>query len=126
MAQLPSNIDIDINYNIIRERPTFSNKAALRDLLISSSTSSILYAQCMKMNNDIWNPIDSSQLSYKGNVEVDGLVSKLSSKKEQHVQNEVLALKTTSKPQGENVFINNLNTSLPQNIFNIQLLYNIN
>ena len=81
MAQLPFNMDININYNIIRERPTFSNKAISRDSLISSSISSISYAQCMKMNNDlmdikIWDPINSSQLFYKKNVEVGDLISK--------------------------------------------------
>ena len=81
MAQLPSNMDININYNIIRERPTFSNKAISRDLLISSSISFISYAQCMEMNNDlldikIWDLINSSQLFYKRNVEVGDLISK--------------------------------------------------
>ena len=65
MTKLPSNIDIDVNYNIIKGRPTFSNKATSRDLSILSSISFILYAQYMEMNNDllnieIWVPINSS------------------------------------------------------------------
>ena len=82
IAQLSSNIDMDIDCNIIRGRSTFSNKAASRDLLISSSTSSISYTQHMEINNDllnieIQNPIDSSQLFYKGNVEIGDFVSKM-------------------------------------------------
>ena len=76
---------MDINCNIIRGRPTFSNKAASRDLLISSSTLFILYTQYMEINKnlldiEIQNPINSSQLSYKGNAEIGDLVSKMTDK----------------------------------------------
>ena len=65
MAQLPSNIDMNIDCNIIKRRPTFLNKATSRDLSISFSISSIPYTQHMGMNNDlldiqIQNPINSS------------------------------------------------------------------
>ena len=81
MAQLPSNMDMDVDYDIIRGRSTSSSKANSRNSLVSSSTSSIPYHQCMEMNNDlldieIQDPIDSSQLSYEGNAEVGNLVSK--------------------------------------------------
>jgi len=82
MAQLPSNMDMDINCNIIRGRSASSSKANSRNSLVSSSTSSIPYHQCMEINNDlpdieIQDPIDSSQLSYKGNSEVGNSVSKM-------------------------------------------------
>ena len=61
----------------------------------------------MKRNNnlldkDVWDLIDSSQLSYKKNVEIGKSVStatdKHSQKGSQHVPNETLALKNTPKP----------------------------
>ena len=65
MAQLPSNMDMDIDCNIIRRRSTFLNKATSRDLLISFSISFIPYTQHIGINNDlldikIQNPINSS------------------------------------------------------------------
>jgi len=94
MAQLPSNMDMNVDCNIIRGRSTSSSKANSRDSLVSSSTSSIPYHQHIEMNNDLpdvetQDLIDSSQLSYKGNAEVGNLVSKVtdnpSPKKGQHV-----------------------------------------
>jgi len=61
----------------------------------------------MKRNNnlldkDVWDPIDSSQLSYKGNVEIGKSISTATDKhlqgSSQHVLNETPALKNTSKP----------------------------
>ena len=61
----------------------------------------------MKRNNnlldkDVWDLIDSSQLSYKKNVEIGKSVStatnKHSQEGSQHVPNETLALKNTPKP----------------------------
>jgi len=107
MAQLPSNMEMDVDCNSIRGRSTLSSKAGSRDSSISSSTSSVLYYQYMEMNNDLpevesQEPIDSSQLSYEGNAETRHSVSmvtdKPSPKEGQHVQNETSALKTTPKP----------------------------
>ena len=107
MAQLPSNMEMDVDCDSIRGRSTLSSKAGSRDSSISSSTLLVLYHQHMEMNNDhpeveSQEPIDSSQLSYEGNAETEHSVSMVTDKpppKEgQHVQNEALALKTTSKP----------------------------
>jgi len=99
-------MEIDINCDSIRRRSAFSSKASLRNLSISLSTSSVPYHQHIEMNNDLpevesWELIDSSQLSYEGDVEVGYSVSmatnKLPPKKEQCVQNKIQALKTISK-----------------------------
>jgi len=77
-------------------------------------------------------PINCSQLSYEGNVEVGDLVKmatdKHSTKENQHVCNEVPALKKVSKPCDKNkgVIIDKTNSSPSQNTINIQLPYNIN
>ena len=74
--------------------------------------------------------INSSQLSYKGNIETEYSVSmatdKPPPKEEQHVQNKILDLKTTSKIQDKSMPNKNSNISSFQNTINIQLLYNIN
>jgi len=61
---------MDINDdNNIRGRPTLSSNVGPRSLSISLSTSSRPYHEHIEMNNNlpdvnIWEPIDSSQLSY--------------------------------------------------------------
>ena len=80
----------------------------------------------MELNNlpdvDIWEPIDSSQLSYKDNTRNEELVSKVADSNItadlQHGTHESPALKTTPKPQGRGTPINNSNSVL-QNTFNI-------
>ena len=104
MAQLPSNMEMDVDCDSIRGRSTLSSKAGSRDSSISSSTLLVLYHQHMEMNNDhpeveSQEPIDNSQLSYEGNAETGHSVSMVTDKpppKER--QNEVPALKTTPKP----------------------------
>jgi len=79
IVQNPSNMNMNMDNNIIRGRSTLSSKASLRSSLISSSTSSIPYHQHIEINNDILDidcqePIDCSQLSYEENIEVGNLV----------------------------------------------------
>ena len=65
IAQIPSNIDMNVNYNSIREKSALSSKASLRNLSISSSTLLVLYYKYIEINNnllnfDVWNSINSS------------------------------------------------------------------
>jgi len=97
-------MDIDIDRNCIRRKSASSSKINLRDASILSNALSTLYHERMEMNNnlpdeDIWNPIDSSQLSYNRNIEVGRSVRKTTDnylpKDSQHVQNKTPALKNT-------------------------------
>ena len=89
----------------------------------------------MERNNnlsdeDVWNPVDSSQLSYEENVEVGKSVSMAtdnhSQRGSQHISNEAPVLKSTSKPQSEGVNNNNTNICLLQNVIDIKLPYDVN
>jgi len=53
MAQIPSNMDMDIDINMIRGRFALTSKASLKSSSISLSTLSIPYHQCMELNNDL-------------------------------------------------------------------------
>jgi len=62
MTKIPSNMDI------IRGRPTSSNKVSLRELSTHSNASSVLYHERMEARNNILDeemqePINSSHLS---------------------------------------------------------------
>ena len=107
VAQIPFNMDMNVNSNIIRERSTLSSKAGSRNLSVSLSTLLVLYHRYIENNNDlpdinIWDSIDSSQLSYDGNVETSKSVSKAADtnlpKEGQYVSHKTPALKTTLKP----------------------------
>jgi len=52
MAQFPSDIDIDINTDIIRGKSTFSRKVSSRELSTQFSASSTLYHQRMEIQNN--------------------------------------------------------------------------
>jgi len=89
----------------------------------------------MKRNNnlpdeDVWDLVDSFQLSYERNVEVSKSVSMATDnhpqRRSQHVSNEAPVLKSTSKPQSEGVNNNNTNICLLQDVINIQLPYDVN
>ena len=106
IVQNSSNMDIDINNNIIRGRSALSSKINLRISLIFSSTSSISYHQHMEINNDIpdiycQKPIDYSQMLYEGNIDIEDLVrivtNKHSTEERQYVFNKVPTLKKASK-----------------------------
>ena len=75
MSHTLSNMNIDVDYDIIRERSALSSKARSRNSLVFSSTSSTLYHEHIELNNKLLEnksqePIDSSQLSYAGQVDV--------------------------------------------------------
>ena len=83
IAQLSFNIDIDINLNITRGRSAPSSKLSSRKSLTYSNASSAPYykrieAQNNFLNEDIWKPVNNSQLSYKFfNKQKEKLVSKV-------------------------------------------------
>ena len=53
MTKIPSNIDMDVNANIIRGRSTFSSKINSRELLVLSDTLSYPYHEKMEARNNI-------------------------------------------------------------------------
>ena len=82
IAQFISNIDIDIDTNIIREKSTFSSKVSLRELSTHSTASSTPYHQTIEIQNnfldkDVQKPINSSQLSYVSNNKQVGRLVRL-------------------------------------------------
>ena len=110
------------NYNDVRECMIYSNKTSSRTVLMSSSEALVNYATKMEQLNNLPNnketrePIDSSQLSYIASGEQGNQVSKVanssSSRKQQYVINEDLAL--------------NRATNLNKYMFNMQLSYDVN
>jgi len=69
-----------ISNSIVRERSNLSSKASSKSPLVFSSTSSVSYHKHMEVDNDkpeenIREPIDSSQLSYKNATNKDKSVS---------------------------------------------------
>ena len=69
MAEFPSNMDMDINAEIIRERFTSSSKVSSRELSTHLTASFTPYHKRMEIQNkfldkDTQEPIDSYQLSY--------------------------------------------------------------
>jgi len=76
---------MDVDTDIIRRRSTSSSKVSSRESLIDSKASSMAYHKRIEimnnlLNNDIWEPINSSQLSYALNKEEAGkgkMVSKV-------------------------------------------------
>ena len=106
MATLPSNIDIDIDSNIIRRRSVFYSKMNSRELSILSNTSFAPYHEKMEYNNnlpneEIWDSVNSSQLSYKENIKIGKLVRIATNNSPQeglqHVPNKTPALKNILK-----------------------------
>ena len=74
MVQFPSNMNIYVNTNIIRGRFTSSSKVSSRKPSTYSTASFTPYYQRMKiqdnfLDEDVQEPIDSSQLSYVSNNE---------------------------------------------------------
>ena len=108
MAHFPADSAVDINknntvnnYNNVRGRnPSFSNIFSQSSSVVSKA-SSISYHDKMIINNnasdeEFRKPIDSSQLLYKDNSQVNGCVNKvidsISTQEPQHVSNKVPAL----------------------------------
>ena len=136
IAQFPSNMDMDINTNIIRGRSTSFSKVSSKKSSTHSTVSSTLYHQRMEIQNnfldeDIQEPINSFQLSYvSNNKQTDKLVrlatDNSSQKRSQHVQNETPALNNVPEPQDEGVANSTTNTCPLQEAIDIQLPYNVN
>ena len=103
MSQFPSNMEMNVvSDSIMRERSNLSSKASSRSSSVFSSTSFVLYYKHMEVNNnkpkeDIREPIDSSQLSYKDIANKDESVSGVTdiflADGKQYVSNKALALK---------------------------------
>ena len=53
IAILPFSMDMNVNYDTIRERPKFSNNNSSRELSILSNASSMAYHKCMEALNNI-------------------------------------------------------------------------
>jgi len=137
MTYIPSDTEMDVDNNIIKEKTSLSNKANLKSLSISSKPSTIPHHKCMEINNDllddeVWDPINSSQLSYVGETEVGDLVRTSTDNdfisENQCGGNKVPTLKKAPKPhgKGKNRTIDESNLNSSENVMNIQLPYNIN
>ena len=77
MASLISNMDMDIDSDIIRGRSAFSSRISSRECSTHSNASSIPYHKRMKALNNllddtIQEPVNSSQLSHVSNKEQVG------------------------------------------------------
>jgi len=116
----PEIINID-NYNDVKGRKSSSSKVSFRSILISSSVSSQPYYKRIVLNNNLSNeeivePVNSSQLSYKDKSKEKNTVSKAADYKfierQQCISNKTSALNISTTQ-----CINN-------DIINIQLPYN--
>ena len=136
MARTMLNNTMDVeNYKDIQRRPTSFNKSNSKSFFVSSIVSSILYHQKIEINNDLLDddiiePINSSQLLYDNNNRVSNPVSKAVDnrigKNKQYVSNKSLVIKNMPKPQGKNTNSNMDNVDQKDNIINIQILYDPN
>jgi len=77
-AQIPSNMDMNININIPRERLVSSSKNSLRESSTHSDTSSVPYYKRMETqsNNHLWNEqakIKEISLLYTSNVKEENI-----------------------------------------------------
>jgi len=82
MANLPSYIDMNIDSNFIKRRSTSLSKTNSREALVLLNASFTPYYERMEIKNnlldgDIWDLINSSQISYDNNVEVGNSVRKM-------------------------------------------------
>ena len=138
MALLPAPEVMDIdNYNDIRRRKSSPNKASSRSAFISSSISFQPYYKRIVLNNDlsdeeIVEPVNSSQLSYKDKSKKRNTVSKAtdyeSTRRQQCASNEAPALDTSTVQHVDNDIINiqlpyMLWNTLDTNIFLFPFIY---
>ena len=81
-------------------------------------------------NEEIRNPINSSQLLYKDKDKADNSVRKAtdkdSTRNQQCVQNKALILKNTPTTQEKGKLPNNTNISQSEDVINIQIPYDSN
>ena len=142
MTSYPSNVKMcDIDNSKFREYSAIFSKYSLREFLILLNTSSIPYYRKIEINNELpkedsTNPVNSSQLSYMKIEKVGNLVSLATNKEKasnsQHINNKVPTLKRMPKPYGKDkdkqiegsklTFSNHISN----NVYNIQITYNIN
>jgi len=136
MAQLPSNMDMDVNIDIIRGRSASSSQISFGESLTHSAALSTPYHKRMKIQNNLLNkdkqePVESFELSYASGNEQKGKIVRQAidnSPQEgtQCVHNETPALNSTPNPQGTGITDNNNDTCHLQEVFDIQLPYDIN
>ena len=115
----PSSMEIDVSVNtILRERFNLIHKSNSRSSLVFSSVFSILYYECMEVDNNkpddnkSREPINSFQLFYIDNMSRGKPVSKVADNSSidgsQHVSNEAPALMFLPQIQSQ---VNNNNES---------------
>jgi len=136
MAQLPSNMDMDVNIDIIRGRSASSSQISFGESLTHSAALSTPYHKRMKIQNNLLNkdkqePVESFELSYaSGNEQKGKIVRQATDNSPQEgtqcVHNETPALNSTPNPQGTGITDNNNDTCHLQEVFDIQLPYDIN
>ena len=134
MAFIPANVAMDVNNDFIRGRSNSPSKASSRSTSVLSAASSIPYHERMEIKNDlpdedIVDPIDSSQLLYKDNNDMGNSVGKVTDigpMRTQCVQNEAPALKNTPTTRGGVTAPNIANTSQSDDVMNIRLPYDPN
>jgi len=129
-------MNIDIDNNILRERSTSSSCISLRESSTHSAASSLPYHKRMEIQNNNLNEnkqnvIKEISLSYatvnnQNSLHVRQVTDNSPNVGTQHVINEVSTLNNMPTPQNKNVVSNNTNTCLIQNVFNVQLPYDIN
>ena len=78
MAQIPSNINIDINFDMSRRRSVSSSNKSLRESSMHSAASSIPYYKIMEIqsNNPLWSEqveIKEIALSYAMSAKEDSI-----------------------------------------------------
>jgi len=110
----PEVINID-NYNDVKGRKSSFSKASFRSTLISLSVSSQPYYKRIVLNNDLSNeevvePVNSSQLSYKDKSKEKNTVSKAtnykSTERQQCISNETPTLNISTTQCVNNNIIN--------------------
>ena len=123
---------MDIDDDIIRGRFTSPTRSISRSTLVSSTIFSILYYQRMEINNnlpdkDLEKLIDKSQLSYASTVDNGNNVRKAADNGP-NLDKKNLALKKAPEPCGKWKVstVEYTNLEILENMFNIQLPYNIN
>jgi len=135
MAQNPSNMDMDMDTDILRERSVSSSNNSSRDSSTHSNASLVPYHKRMEIqsNNPLWSEqveIEENErfsLSYTMPMKSGNSPVKLAIPKErdQCEINVAPTLDNTPAPQGESEAIANTNTCSSQEFENIPLPYNI-
>jgi len=132
---MPANVVMDVDNDFIRGRTNSPSKVNLKSVSVTSNAFSIPYYKRMETNNnlpneEIRNPINSSQLLYKDKDKAGNSVRKATDKdptrNQQCVQNKALILKNTPITQEKGTLPNNTNISQSEDVINIQIPYDSN